>query len=194
MVAISADILMGWMNRCVVYVHVLIPRYPCVAFASVRLVRNGETQFSNFTCRDVNEMRRVRWDFWPSTRSVFLAGMAWVDSSGTSPAITKRLSGWSRRSIFRADFCEANRITYAESKLREAIVSPKQSWQSIWAEMPCPGWLENDLQRSTVQPDAEIGQAVAQDSLSAGPAALCSRRDNHSAAPADSDRCANGSR
>lgn len=110
-----------------------------VVFSSVRHVRNGETQFSNFICRNVSEMRRVRWDFRPSTRSVFLAGIAWVQSWRASPAITKRLSGWSRRSMCLEDFCEANRITHAESKLSDAIVSPKQGRQSIWAEMPCPG-------------------------------------------------------
>ena len=69
-----------------------------------------------------------------------------------------RLSGWYRmgpvmagftyhnqkavglkQKMCREDLSEANRITQAESKLRDAIVSPKQSWQSIWAEMPCPG-------------------------------------------------------
>lgn len=64
-----------------------------VVFSSVRRVRNGETQFSNFICRNVSEMRRVRWDFPPSTRSVFLAGIAWVQSWRASPATTKRLSG-----------------------------------------------------------------------------------------------------
>lgn len=64
-----------------------------VVFSSVRHVRNGETQFSNFICRNVSEMRGVRWDFRPSTRSVFLAGIAWVQSWRASPAITKRLSG-----------------------------------------------------------------------------------------------------